>query len=169
MKLINNKRACLPARQGFTLVELLLVMAIIGILAAVIFVMMGPARKKARITTFKQHMKDLAVAGASCIDSDGNIFNGTTSGVTADGSIDVCNGVSGLGQVPLIKTCRGGATPISTLGVTNSQNDDFAITADCPVSNTDHCYAYCTVNGCYFSSTDITNGTNLNNADGCPL
>jgi len=46
MKIINKK--------GFTLVELLLVIAIIGILAAVLFVGLGNQRERARVTTFKE-------------------------------------------------------------------------------------------------------------------
>ncbi|RUA19603.1 MAG: 50S ribosomal protein L3, partial [Flavobacteriia bacterium] len=46
-------------KGGFTLVELLLVMAIIGILAGIIFIAIGPARKRARVTAFKESMKNI--------------------------------------------------------------------------------------------------------------
>ena len=142
MKLRNSSR-------GFTLVELLLVIAIIGILAAVIFIVIGPARKKARIATFKEHMVDLVKAGASCIDSEGTIQDGQ-----ADGNNPFClrdgNRVGGLDNIPEIKVCRGGSGVV-TINVQNGGSDDFRITANCPVSDTADCRAECTIGGCTFS------------------
>ena len=142
MKLKSNSR-------GFTLVELLLVIAIIGILAAVVFIVIGPARKKARVATFKEHMVDLVKAGASCIDSEGEIQSGP-----ADGQNDFClrSGapVGGLGKIPEIKVCRGGSDVV-TINVQNGDSDDFRIRASCPVSENDNCAADCTIGGCTFS------------------
>ncbi len=143
MKLRNSSK-------GFTLVELLLVIAIIGILAAVVFIVIGPARKKARVATFKEHMVDLVKAGASCIDSEGIIQDGQ-----ADGTQPFClngagNPVGGLDNIPEIKVCRGGSGVV-TINVQNGGSDDFEITADCPVSDTANCTAECTIGGCTFS------------------
>ena len=149
MKLMKNKK-------GFTLVELLLVIAIIGILASVIFIMIGPARKKARIATFKQHMKDIVTAGASCIDGDGTIQGGVADGAT----VQFCDNDSGFGYIPEIKTCKGGSGTIN-ITVTNGDSDDFNVKATCPVSSSVNCYADCNINGCKFGNTD--GGT-----DGCP-
>jgi len=157
MKIRKNNR-------GFTLVELLLVMAIIGILAGVIFVTTAPARKKARITTFKQHMKDLTTAASVCIDSDGTL----PASVSPDGNTVFCAAVSN-DNVPLIKECKGGKTAIPAITITDVDNDDFVITASCPVTGGTppiDCFAYCTVNGCFFNSTAA--GAAAGTADGCP-
>ena len=46
----KNKKNCSLTRQGFTLVELLLVMAIIGILVSTISLAMSSSRQRARVT-----------------------------------------------------------------------------------------------------------------------
>ncbi len=48
MKNINNQKACLSGRQGFTLIEMLVVIAIVGLLSSVVVVGLTGAREKAR-------------------------------------------------------------------------------------------------------------------------
>ncbi len=62
-------------KKGFTLVELLLVMAIIGILAGVIMVGMGSSRKKARVTSALKTADSIVAEAAECY-----LKNGTFSG-----------------------------------------------------------------------------------------
>ncbi len=156
--------------KGFTLVELLLVMAIIGILAGVIFVATAPARKKARITTFKQNMKDLATAGSLCVDSGGSIFNVAQSGeVAADGQATFCDEISSTDTVPAIKVCKGGSDTINVGVNEDYDNDDYIISANCPVTGTGNsaivCNASCNVNGCYFDDDGTASAASNN---GCP-
>jgi prepilin-type N-terminal cleavage/methylation domain-containing protein len=163
MKIRKNNR-------GFTLVELLLVMAIIGILAGVIFVATAPARKKARITTFKQNMKDLATAGSLCIDSGGSIFNVSGAGsVAASGIVPFCDEISSTDTVPAIKVCKGGSDTIDVSVNGDYDNDDYVISANCPVTGTGAsaivCNATCNVNGCYFDDQGTADSTHNN---GCP-
>jgi len=167
MKIRKNKQACLADRQGFTLVELLLVMAIIGILAGVIFVTTAPSRKKARITTFKQNMKDLVTASSLCVDSEGVIFDGTAgvaSSINANDTQVFCSAVSATDTVPVIKECKGGGNTITIDVNADNNNDDFILSADCPVTgNSIVCHAKCNINGCKFSN----DGT-FAIVDGCP-
>ncbi len=150
MKLINNKK-------GFTLVELLLVMAIIGILASIIFISIGSARKRARITTFKESMKNIAVAATQCTD-----IGGTIDGENANGSEALCS-IGTIGDIPLIKECNGSLNPIGIEANPNS-GDDFEIVAECPISDSANCTATCTANGCVFDDTEDDASDN----DNCP-
>jgi prepilin-type N-terminal cleavage/methylation domain-containing protein len=151
MKIRKNHR-------GFTLVELLLVMAIIGILAGVIFVTTAPARKKARITTFKQHMKDMSTAGSVCVDDSGTIEDSSPNG--ADGTGSMCT--VGNAEYPEIKECIGGSDYVEVTVLDNADNDDFVIHAMCNVASGTNCYAECKVGGCTFANTDY------GDSDGCP-
>ena len=155
MKLFKNKK-------GFTLVELLLVMAIIGILAGIIFISIGSTRKRARITTFKEAMKNLAVAATQCIDAGGEIA-GKKAGdsLCSDGN----NGNIEIGNIPEIKQCDGTNETI-TIDPTTSTGDDFVIEATCKVATDLECQAVCNVNGCYFDDSGGTPGEDHNN--GCP-
>jgi prepilin-type N-terminal cleavage/methylation domain-containing protein len=150
MKLSKNKK-------GFTLVELLLVMAIIGILAGIIFISIGSARKRARVTTFKQQMKNIAVAATQCTDVGGAIQ--LTSGE------DLCDKSTGIGQVPEIKQCDGTSGFVAmTAGDGGLSGDDFEIDAFCTISGTAVvCDAKCTSNGCIFDDPSIPEAN-----DGCP-
>lgn len=95
MKIKQNK-------QGFTLVELLLVMAIIGILAGVIMVGMGSSRKKARVTSALKTADSVLAEAAECYLKNGT-FSGPTSPSTGGGVI--CIGSSS--QWPeLAKKCN---------------------------------------------------------------
>ncbi len=144
MKLINNKRACLPARQGFTLVELLLVMAIIGILAGVIFMAISPARKRARVTNFKEQVNSINTAATLCVDGGGTIVAAAPGG-------DMCSS-DGNQTVPTIKSCENGANVTNSIAVTNGSDESYSITLYCDNggSGTD-CHGTCNVDGCTFS------------------
>jgi prepilin-type N-terminal cleavage/methylation domain-containing protein len=156
MKLSKNKK-------GFTLVELLLVMAIIGILAGIIFISIGPARKRARITAFKKAMQDVATAATLCIDSGSDL----NTKIVADGGSNACKDADAVGNIPEIKVCSGKNEPIADIAVEGT-GDDFILTATCPVVGGKDkpdvkCLAKCTMNGCRFDNDDTATDN-----DGCP-
>jgi len=136
MKKINKK--------GFTLVELLLVIAIIGILAAVLFVSLGKQRERARMTTFKENMRGLVTAATACHDAGGTIQDAQGAAVCSSGDI---------GNIPNIGECDGSAATLATFAIADATVDDWNLTATCLKSdNTIPCTADCDVNGCDFAS-----------------
>jgi prepilin-type N-terminal cleavage/methylation domain-containing protein len=64
-------------RRGFTVIELLAVIAIIGILAALLFPAVESAREAARRTACMNNLKQLALAAQNYIDVNGTLPMGT--------------------------------------------------------------------------------------------
>ena len=145
MKKINKK--------GFTLVELLLVIAIIGILAAVLFVSLGKQRERARITTFKENMRGLVTTYTACADGGGTLGVGDT----ADTPPACTGGSANIGNVPEMTQCDGTGTVSITAG-DDDTGDTWGFQATCTTTDPESdCAAYCTTDGCQFcASGDLT-------------
>lgn len=143
--------------KGFTLVELLLVIAIIGILAAILFVGLGNQRERARVTTFKENMRGLVTTYTACTDGGGTIGVGDTE----TPNIQVCNppgqsGIPNTSYLPQITQCNDASdyvVIVTPVGAT-AKGDLWKVTADCNRgTGSSKCTATCTSDGCTFVGT----------------
>jgi prepilin-type N-terminal cleavage/methylation domain-containing protein len=73
MNLKNNKNLVFADRRGFTLIEVLLVMLIIGILSGVIFVSVGNQRQKAKLSTVLKTAKGNHAISQECYFREGEV------------------------------------------------------------------------------------------------
>ncbi|MFA4817979.1 MAG: prepilin-type N-terminal cleavage/methylation domain-containing protein [Parcubacteria group bacterium] len=89
---MKNKKACSPKRRGFTIIEILIVVAIIAILAAAVMVSIGESRKKARINSAKTSLKTALTIIISCNDSSGAV---NPPNASESGANKICPGING--------------------------------------------------------------------------
>jgi prepilin-type N-terminal cleavage/methylation domain-containing protein len=75
-------------KKAFTLIELLLVVAIIGILAGVILVSTGSAREKAKLSKVLSTMKSIESLADACMAKGGDLVIPAYSG---SGGSTICN------------------------------------------------------------------------------
>jgi type II secretory pathway pseudopilin PulG len=119
------------------------VIAIIGILAAVLFVSLGKQRERARMTTFKENMRGLVTAATACHDAGGIIQDTLGSAI--------CSPSNNIGNIPEIGDCDG--TGLANLSVSDADSDMWSLHGECNKAE-GICEADCDVNGCVFGNCE---------------
>jgi len=120
-------------RSGFTLVELLIVIAIIGILAGIVLVSMGNVRDRARKASLQSTLSSITTIAALCINDGGNILDPAAT----NGGGNICDDTSITDETwPDLNNIQG--IPANTFVYTtgNIDNDTIAAGADGDASGT---------------------------------
>ena len=125
-----KKNKNLKSEKAFTLIEILIVILIIGILAAAIITSLMIARSRARDASFKSTAKSIQTALVSCCINPGMVLGNTPGGSMCAGGENYPNSAS-------IRTISGGNCSgnyflkIITPGIKNNGNCEQAtITTD---------------------------------------
>jgi prepilin-type N-terminal cleavage/methylation domain-containing protein len=123
--------------SGFTLVELLVVLAIIAVLAAVVLVALGGSKNTANDTAVKTYTNDVQEAAAVYMQTYGDYGTPFASGLcpTSAGSSMFYSNADIQSFINTLNTQNGGKTKCASGNTSGSGNaTSFAIAS--PVSNT---------------------------------
>ncbi len=111
-------------QKGFTLVELLIVIAIIGILAGIVIVSMGNVRDRARKSSLQSTLSSITTIAALCVNDGGNILDPAA----ANGGGDICDDTSITNETwPDLNNIQG--IPAGTFVYTTGDIDNDTIAA----------------------------------------
>ena len=133
IKLKNNvvkRRSLLFNKKGFTLVELLLVMAIIGILAGIIMIGMSSSRKRAKVTSALKVANGVTAELADCY-----LNNKEVASPSAGGGGQICVGAGNYPELDNLNCSYDSYTSNNVLTINCSVNNNAIITCDVTKGN----------------------------------
>lgn len=128
-------------RKGFTLVELLVVIAIIGILASIVLVSLNSARERAQRASLQATVNSINSLALLCVSNGGSVEAPTS--VTAGGG-DICDDTSITPETwPNLSTIQGlenakyqyGATPTNDLITAEDETGTTVVTCSVTQGN----------------------------------
>jgi prepilin-type N-terminal cleavage/methylation domain-containing protein len=135
----KNKKSKVLMKNGFTLIEMLITITIVGILAAVAIASMYTSRAKSNYASFKTTVASIKPQALFCVNSSKSLNTPVTPNVT-----EICNLTTGADAVwPNLPTA---CTDAGYSGITsNPAIGTFSFTATCVTGS---CAMTCTNNGC---------------------
>ena len=147
--------------KGFTLIEILIVVAIIGILSAVVLAALGQARSKGDVSSIKQHLANMR-SQAELYASNNSFTYGLGGSGPASGSCnggttsDIFTNSTGLSKMITGLLKSSSYTWCSTNGDTTNKATAWAVAAIDPTSSTN---AFCMDNKGVLRTTTVTANT----------
>ena len=113
--LLKNKKAKSTLQKGFTLVELMVVIVIVGILSAVALPALNGAQKRAYASNAKQLSVQHAKACSFEVLGDGTLADADLAVVAAADGVDISNAATTCSATAAYAFTGGGTTWTTTL------------------------------------------------------